>query len=185
MDEEEKTEIINLLPEDVRPEIVTAPSQEKDESEVEGEEGGGKVEIQSAKIAPPPESFLRYSNNWRDGVRQFQLDLQNGRYDREWLRQAQEAMRERAEGRFDDFKEREFEQFWGQKQKLVHSVIAGESSRVKLETLIQEGLVRKGDVWKMSRVFALGREKILVEKEARVSVFLWSWFWVAKLRMND
>lgn len=153
----------------MRPEIVITPAKGQDEGKVDGQ-------ATETEIPPPPESFLRYSNNWRDGVRQFQLDLQNGRYDREWLRQAHEAMEERAQGKFDDFKEREFEQFWGQKQKLVHSVIAGESSRVKLETLIQEGVVRKGDVWKFSRVFAVGGAKIIVEKEAKVSVFFGSWW---------
>lgn len=114
---------------------------------------------------------MRYSNVWRDAVRQFQVDLQAGRYDPEWLRQAAEAMEERAQGKFDKWKEEEFEEFWGQKQKLDYSVIAGESSRVKLDTLIQKGVVRKGDVWKYTRVFGRKNERVLVEKEAKVSIF--------------
>lgn len=123
-----------------------------------------------AKIPPLPQEFLRYDNNWRYGVRQFQVDLGAGRYDPEWLRQAAQAMKERAEGKFDKFKEEEFEQFWGQKQKLDYHVIAGESSKVKLETLIQHGVVRVGDVWKYSRVFGRKTERVFVEKEAKVSV---------------
>lgn len=103
-------------------------------------------------------------------MRQFQVDLGAGRYDPEWLRQAAQAMKERAEGKFDKFKEEEFEQFWGQKQKLDYHVIAGESSKVKLETLIQHGVVRVGDVWKYSRVFGRKTERVFVEKEAKVSV---------------
>jgi len=119
-------------------------------------------------IPPLPESFVRYSNNWRDAVRQFQVDLQNGRYDPEWQRQAAEAMEERAQGKFDKFKEEQFEEFWGQKQKLDHSLVAGESSRVKLEDLIKHGIIHVGDVWKYSRVFKPGLERIIVEKEVKV-----------------
>lgn len=151
LDEVEKRQILDLLPDHIHP-IPDSP----------GEDGT------EAKIPPLPESFLRYSNHWRNGVRQFQVDLENGRYDPEWLRQAAEASQERADGRFDKFKEEEFEQFWGQKQKLNYSVIAGESSRVKLVTLIEEGLVRVGDIWKYSRSFGKGGSRILVEKEAKV-----------------
>ncbi|KAL1998099.1 hypothetical protein VTN02DRAFT_6856 [Thermoascus thermophilus] len=150
LDEEEKKEILRLLPDNVHPNPDPDP------------------EDPNAKIPPLPQTFLRYSNNWRDAVRQFQVDLQAGRYDPEWQRQAAEAMEERAQGKFDKFKEEEFEEFWGQKQKLVYSVIAGESSRVRLDTLIQHGVVRKGDVWKYTRVFGRKNERVLVEKEARI-----------------
>ncbi|KAL2007345.1 hypothetical protein VTN00DRAFT_8783 [Thermoascus crustaceus] len=150
LNEEEKKEILRLLPDNVHPNPDPDP------------------EDPNAKIPPLPQTFLRYSNNWRDAVRQFQVDLQAGRYDPEWQRQAAEAMEERAEGKFDKFKEEEFEEFWGQKQKLDYSVIAGESSRVKLDTLIQHGVVKKGDVWKYTRVFGRKDERVLVEKEARI-----------------
>ncbi|OJJ43825.1 hypothetical protein ASPZODRAFT_73446 [Penicilliopsis zonata CBS 506.65] len=146
LDEDEKKEILSLLPENVHPEL--GPSDEK--------------------IAPLSQSFLRYSNYWRDGIRQFQVDLQNGRYEPEWLLQASEAMEERARGEFDNFKEREFEEFWGQKQKTEYATIAGESSKVKLETLIVEGIIQIGDVWKFDRVFATKAGKIHVQKEARI-----------------
>lgn len=151
LDKDEKEEIISLLP----AHVYRGP----DPPTEDGTE---------TKLPPIPESFLRYSNHWRDGVRQFQVDLQNGRYDPEWLRQAEEALQERAEGEFDKFKEEEFEQFWGQKQKLNYGVIAGESSRVKLATLIDEGVIRIGDVWKYSRAFGKGAGRLMVEKEARV-----------------
>lgn len=122
-----------------------------------------------SKIPPIPQEFLRYSNTWREGVRQFQVDLEAGRYDPEWLRQAADAMEERSRGDFDDFKEQEFEEFWGQKQKLDYRALAGESSSVKLKTLIEHGIIQNGDVWKFTRAFQVGKtEKILVEKEAKV-----------------
>ncbi|CAI7564530.1 unnamed protein product [Penicillium viridicatum] len=150
LEESDKREILALLPPDVHPEAQAA-SDDPD-----------------AKIPPIPDSFIRYSNNWRDGIRQFQLDLQNGRYDPEWLRQAQEAREQRENGDFDDFKEREYEQFWGQKQKVGRDATAGESARVKMGTLINEGVIQLGDIWKFYYVYGRGPGRIVVEKEVRV-----------------
>ncbi|KLJ12878.1 hypothetical protein EMPG_09471 [Blastomyces silverae] len=156
LDEDEKKEIIALLPDDIQRYADPAPKPE------------GQEDTDTHVIPPLPESFVRYSNNWRDAVRQFQSDLETGKYDPEWQRQAAEAMEERAQGKFDKFKEEQFEEFWGQKQKLDHHVIAGESSRVKLGTLVENGVVRVGDVWRYSRSFGRGREKLLLEKEVRI-----------------
>jgi hypothetical protein len=121
------------------------------------------------KIEPLPQSFLRYSNNWRDAVRGFQFDLESGRYDPQWQAQAAVAMEERASGKFDKFKEDQYEEFWGQKQKLQWDVETGESSQVKLETLVKHGVVRIGDIWKFTRYFQKGGVKTLLEKEVKVS----------------
>ncbi|PLN83532.1 Asx homology domain-domain-containing protein [Aspergillus taichungensis] len=150
LDENEKEEILNLLPEDTHPNRY--PSADDPD----------------AKIPPLPESFLRYSNEWRDGIRQFQSDLEDGRYDPAWIRQAEAAVEERAAGKFDKFKEEEFEQFWGQKQKMDRSIAAGQSSQVKLSTLVEHGVVRKGDVWRYSRSFSRGRNRVLLEKEVKI-----------------
>ncbi|CAG8173442.1 unnamed protein product [Penicillium olsonii] len=150
LEESEKREILALLPPDVHP-----------EAQILSNEPG-------TNIPPIPDSFVRYSNNWRDGVRQFQLDLENGRYDPKWLRQAQEARERRSEGAFDSFKEREYELFWGQKQKVHCKAPAGESARVKLGTLITEGVVQLGDVWRFYFVFGRGSGRIVIDKEARI-----------------
>ncbi|KAE8164244.1 Asx homology domain-containing protein [Aspergillus tamarii] len=149
LEESEKREILDLLPEDLHPNPDPSPDDP------------------DAKIPPLPEEFLRYSNNWRDGIRHFQLDLQNGRYDPDWLREAGEAMQQRADGKFDKFKEEEFEQFWGQKQKMDKTLAAGQSRQVRLSTLINKGIVLVGDVWKYSRAFK-SKDNLLVEKEARI-----------------
>ncbi|KAL2828210.1 Asx homology domain-containing protein [Aspergillus cavernicola] len=149
LEEAEKKEILDLLPSDIHPN----PNPPADDAD--------------AKIPPLPGSFLRYSNHWRDGIRNFQLDLQNGRHDPQWQREAEEAMQQRAAGKFDKFKEGEFEQFWGQKQTMDRSLAAGQSSRVKMSTLIAHGVIRKGDVWKWSRGFS--KPKTLIEKEARIT----------------
>lgn len=115
-----------------------------------------------------PAEFLRYSTDWRDGVRLFSEDLAEGRYDPEWQKQALQAMEERAEGKFDDFKEKQFEEFWGQKQKISYYAIAGESAKIKLEDLVKEGVIRIGDVWKYSRFMTKKADNLLVEKEVQV-----------------
>ncbi|KAH8695104.1 Asx homology domain-containing protein [Talaromyces proteolyticus] len=153
LDEEEKQHLISLLPAHIHP----SPDPDPDHGD--------------AKIPPLPETFLRYDNNWRAALRNFQSDLETGRYKPEWQRLAKQAVKERAEGKFDNFKEQEFEQFWGQKQKINWGLIAGESSKVKLLTLIKDGVVRVGDVWKYSRIFSKKNDEngqTLVEKEAQI-----------------
>ncbi|KAJ5887663.1 hypothetical protein N7495_007704 [Penicillium taxi] len=150
LEEDEKRQILALLPENTHP--ITESSSENPK-----------------KIIPPlPDSFVRYSNNWRDGIRQFQLDLQNGRYDPEWLCQAEEARDKRANGDFDSFKNDEFEEFWGQKQKVDMNLACGESGRVKLRDLIADGVILMGDVWRFQFVFGKGDERIFIDKEVTV-----------------
>ncbi|KAI9786964.1 MAG: hypothetical protein M1839_005195 [Geoglossum umbratile] len=118
------------------------------------------------------QDFLRYNNDWKGGVRMFQEDIASGRYDPEWIRQARKSMADRAEGDFDMWKEREYEEFWGQKQKMAQNVIAGESNKIKLETLVRNDVFQVGDIWYFSRSFASSKGKkpgILVEKEAMIT----------------
>lgn len=114
------------------------------------------------------QDFLRYSNAWRDGIRQVQADLENGKYEPQWQRRANEASRERAEGAFDKWKEDEFEEFWGQKQKVDIMTPSGESATVKLKTLVENGAVRVDDTWKYTCPRKVNGKKILVEKEVLV-----------------
>lgn len=114
-----------------------------------------------------PKDFLRYDNDWRNGLRQFQNDLEQGRYDPEWLRQAAEAMEERAAGQFDKYKDDQYEEFWGQKQKLAYDVLAGDMTNLKLGVLVKAGVYRVGDVWSFARGFGRS-EKVLVEKDVTV-----------------
>lgn len=59
---------------------------------------------------------VKYDMNFRYHLRCFANDLKGGRYDPEWIKQADEAMQARARGEFDAYKEGHFEEFWGQKQ---------------------------------------------------------------------
>lgn len=111
---------------------------------------------------------MRYNTDFRSAVRQYQLDLGAGRYDPTWLAEADAAMEERAQGKFDQWKEEQFEEFWGQKQKVDSKALAGQSSTVKLNRLIEADLCKVGDRWSYSRVFGQGKKKVLVEKEFKV-----------------
>ncbi|KAK8249328.1 Asx homology domain-containing protein [Phyllosticta capitalensis] len=100
-------------------------------------------------------------------IAMFGEDLREGRLDPDWQRDGQAAMEMRARGDFDDWKVQEMEAFWGQKQKLQYDVLAGESSKIKLEELVREGTVQVGDVWVYKRNFP--KDGAVVEKEAKVS----------------
>lgn len=82
-------------------------------------------------------------------------------------------MKERAAGKYDAWKEKEFEQFWGQKQKLGNDAFAGEASQVKLDTLVERGVFLKGDVWRYERSIYVtdedgNKSTLLIEKEVKV-----------------
>ncbi|MCJ1401400.1 hypothetical protein MMC11_004613 [Xylographa trunciseda] len=113
----------------------------------------------------PNEDFLRYSPDWREGVRVFQDEVRSGRHEREWLEEAHEARRERTAGLFDKHKDEEFEEFWGQKQKVDPRAQAGDAVKVVLSDMIKANLFNTGDVFKYSRSFGRGKNAILVEKE--------------------
>ena len=119
-----------------------------------------------------PQEFLKYDSDWRNAIRQFKVDLQAGRYEAEWQQAAAEAMEERAAGKFDKFKEQEFEQFWGQKQKVPKNNIAGDVANVKLDDLIRDDLFKVGDVWSFAKGNrgTANREAMLIEKDVTVRV---------------
>ena len=77
-------------------------------------------------------------------------------------------MEERARGDFDKYKADQFEEFWGQKQKTHSRELAGESAQIKLEELVKHGVMRVGDIFSYSRVFGKGKDRFMVEKDARV-----------------
>lgn len=106
--------------------------------------------------------------DWRNGVREFQEGIARGYYDPEWRRQAGKAMEERAAGKFDEFKNKNFEQFYGQKKKLDYDALAGRSARIKLKELIDDGTFQVGDIWSYARVFGKGKGVFLIEKEVTV-----------------
>ncbi|MCJ1285526.1 hypothetical protein MMC26_004866 [Xylographa opegraphella] len=113
----------------------------------------------------PNEEFLKYSSDWREGVRVVQDEVRSGRHEPEWLEEANQASKERAAGLFDKHKDKEYEEFWGQKQKVDPRAQAGEAVQVLLADMIKAGLFKTGDAFKYSRSFGRGKNAVLVEKE--------------------
>lgn len=126
-----------------------------------------------------PQEFLLHDNDWQEGVRMYQQEVGEGQYEEKWQEQAVLASKERDEGKFDNFQEREREKLWGQKQKVeprakakaseaAKARMASEAARVKMDRLVRCGIFKAGDVWRYSRKFERGKS-ILVEKEAKVT----------------
>lgn len=112
--------------------------------------------------------FLQEHASFQASIRQFQDDLDAGKYEAKWLEDAQKAMQKRAGGEFDKWKEDQREQFWGQKQKIDWTAKAGESSQHELPTLVKAGYVKIGDVWHLRRAHGRGHDVVVVQKEATV-----------------
>lgn len=113
-------------------------------------------------------NFLRQSlksnSSFQADVRLFQEDLAAGRYEPQWLSDAAAAMEKRGQGYFDDWKEKNREEFWGQKQKVDWTALSGETAQWSLMDLANAGIFEVGDIWRLRRQ---GRESgVVVEKEA-------------------
>ncbi|MCJ1433750.1 hypothetical protein MMC27_003115 [Xylographa pallens] len=134
-------------------------------SEEEKAEIGKQLPESVLTDGAPNEDFLRYSPDWREGVRVVQDEVRSGRHEPEWLEEANEASKERAAGLFDEHKDKEFEEYWGQKQRVDPRAQAGDAVQVVLGDMISANLFRTGDTFKYSRSFGRGKSAILVEKE--------------------
>jgi hypothetical protein len=61
-----------------------------------------------------PREFNINFNLFRTDVAKFKEDLENGHLCKTWQASAEQAMVERAEGKFDDWKEQQSQLWWGQ-----------------------------------------------------------------------
>lgn len=123
---------------------------------------------ESEDLPNVPMEFLKTNRSMQADVRLFQEDLKEGRHEPSWQRSAAEAMEKRANGDFDDWKERNREEFWGQKQKTIKDARAGDSAKYSLEDLVAAGCFEVGDAWNMRRTMGHGKNSVVVEKEATV-----------------
>ncbi|KAL8768860.1 MAG: hypothetical protein Q9209_005041 [Squamulea sp. 1 TL-2023] len=115
-----------------------------------------------------PTDFWKYNPEFRLDCRNLREDLRAGRMDSEWQLQAHQAMEERATGAFDSFKEREYEEYWGQKQKVEWNYLAGDASKVKLDELLDAGLFKVGDIWSFDHTFGRRDKAVKVQKECKI-----------------
>jgi hypothetical protein len=121
-------------------------------------------------LGQPDAQFLNSNDDFRNSASRFQEDVREGRNDADWLEEAIVASQNREKGEFDDFKLAEYEAFWGQKQKSSSNVMAGFTSRIKLEALFFRDVLKVGDIWSLSKVYKLpkGKGDLHIEKEAKV-----------------
>ena len=122
----------------------------------------------SEELPNVPKEFLKTNRSMQADVRLFQEDLRAGRHEPSWQRSAAEAMEMRASGDFDDWKERNREEFWGQKQKTTWDAPAGDSARHSLGELVEAGCFEVGDMWRLRRGMGHGKTAVVVEREATV-----------------
>jgi hypothetical protein len=95
---EQKQELFSLLPE-------TPPNKRL----------LGEVQSGKAASAARPFQFSLNSNEFRTDVAQYLEELSEGYLSPAWLAYAEQAVIQRAEGAFDDWKDEESEAWWGQK----------------------------------------------------------------------
>ncbi|KAH8716851.1 Asx homology domain-containing protein [Phaeosphaeriaceae sp. PMI808] len=73
------------------------------------------AQINDGKTPPRPQAFTLSNDCFRTDVAKFKEDLGNGHLAKTWQVQAEQAVKERAEGAFDGWKAEEAELWWGQK----------------------------------------------------------------------
>lgn len=110
-------------------------------------------------------SLLMSNSSWNYFIGCVRDDISLGRNKPAWLQDANTAYLERQVGKFDTWKEKEYEEFWGVKQKLAAGVIAGSSATLKWDDLVKRGLFKAGDVFQYSRRVA----GVEVKKDVEVS----------------
>ena len=122
----------------------------------------------------PKAEFLKYNIDWRNALRYFALDLQEGRLGETWLHPACEAMESRALGHFDTYKADYFEDYWGQKgdapaENAPATFYIGKEDET-LEDLVRAEKICVGDHWCFAQVFGReeGEKGFVVEKNCLV-----------------
>lgn len=110
-------------------------------------------------------SLVMSNSSWNYFIGCVRDDISLGRNKPAWLQDANTAYLERQVGKFDTWKEKEYEEFWGVKQKLAAGVIAGSSATLKWDDLVKRGFFKAGDVFQYSRRVA----GVEVKKDVEVS----------------
>jgi hypothetical protein len=111
------------------------------------------------------EDFLKFDQNWGHYLGRAQEDIAEGRNDPIWLEQAAAASELRAAGEFDDWKDNEYELFWGVKQKLPSNVLTGQATFIKFDDLITRELIKPSDTFLFQRTVG----GFFIEKEIKVN----------------
>ena len=89
---------------------------------------------------------MKHDTDFQHALGRFQEDIAEGRFGREWLRQATKAFEKRSRGDFDAFKDGEFEEYWGQKQNLPIDTVTGFNKGKQFTALPRINGLQKGDI---------------------------------------
>jgi hypothetical protein len=123
------------------------------------------VTVPDGKAMINPELFTNTA--FKEAAQRYQQDLVAGKYESDYLAKAAEARKRRMAGEFDNWKDEQFEDYWGQKQKLYSDAVGGASTKIKLAEMIKASVFKLGDVFSMRRHFSDG---LIIRKDAVVSV---------------
>lgn len=112
--------------------------------------------------------FFTHNILLQDSIRDFQDRLDAGYMMPSHVKKTIDASRDRLAGKADAFKDEQFERFWGEKQKLDSTLIAGQTTSLTLPSMITSKVFLVGDVFQYSRTFQQGKKRIAVEKDCNL-----------------
>ena len=116
----------------------------------------------------PSLGLLLYDMHWKSDVRVFQENLKDGYYEPEWIEEAKEATTNREDGKFDDWKRRNFEEYWDQKMVDKKDLIVNKQKVMLMDLLMGQEL-QLGDELVYSRSFGRGKRITAVEYKFEIS----------------
>ena len=125
-----------------------------------------------AEMTTSVDGQLRLNNNalmlneaWTYFIERAVEDIANGRNDPQWLNEAASAHAQRKAGAHDNWKDEQYEKFWGIKQRLASNVVAGTSANHSLQEMIERCVVKPGDVFKYRRNMKREGSLVKIEKD--------------------
>ena len=133
--------------------------------------GEPKFNTVTGEVLGRPEQLDQFG--YKIGFNEIGRNIADGRFEPSWIIKGELARLKRKEGAFDQYKEDMYEEYWGQKQRVQYDAIAGESAKIKFETLaLAPTLFKEGDIWTYRRTFKVEgapKGRVFVEKEAKLT----------------
>ncbi|CAF9925271.1 MAG: hypothetical protein GOMPHAMPRED_003845 [Gomphillus americanus] len=115
-----------------------------------------------SSLEQPTLGFLRYDMHWRSDVRVYTENLADGYYDPAWIQEAEKATKKRNDGEFDDWKLKNFEEYWGQKMDPDRKELGKKKQKPAFSDLVAQGILQINDEWFYSRSFGRGKKLVTV-----------------------
>lgn len=116
--------------------------------------------------------MLVHNDNMSSAVATYQNNLTSGRNDPQWQKDAMTASIQRANGEFDEFKEQQFEAFWGQHQDFPAKVTSCHTTKDHMEKLFVGGdCFKPGDFIRHTRIADVGGHEVHLYAKVRRTPF--------------